>query len=166
MDDLEGTPRFAGEWSEVKDTLDRLASLSSGLSRLGTVIVGLSIIHILIPLLAAIGRQNQFFGFPRYSDQYWVLSVIDLTLFFGVFVVLVDFDRLSKRGHVLFQEISDSLEWKRSEDVSISARITMRQFVLDATLPFDSGGRHGAAIYLALNLLVSIVVWVLLLLSR
>ncbi len=95
-------------------------------------------------------------------------------------VLMYGFELSRRHGELLFQEISDELQWrmrptkiqkentgddasrssrKRSQMIgkppSINIRVILRQFVQQSELPFTRGS-HGSIVYLGFNILMSV----------
>lgn len=99
-----------------------------------------------------------------------------ITVLTGTIILCAAFhDAMRRHGEVLFEEVSDELQWQRTEAKNrprrlgemqqgdrptLDARVTLRSFSYVADLPLVPG-KFGPGIYVALNLLFLFFVWFL-----
>lgn len=99
-----------------------------------------------------------------------VCSLGSMLLFFLIICMLVHYERTKKRGRVLYEELSDELQWRITNDSSVSrrvardpgirARIILRSFIYETALPFLPD-HIGSFVYLtAGTLLLFWTVWI------
>lgn len=94
-------------------------------------------------------------------DRFIILTTLQFsTVVLAIYasMKLYMFDKCSQEGHLIYQEISDELEWNGSNNrVSISTRYTLRKFLLADTLPFFRSGSNGPAMFLFANILFAML---------
>jgi hypothetical protein len=144
-------------------SLDKITRILSSYSRIILVVTFINLILSIIVLL-----QVNYYSSKNYSsgDSF----TVSFTLFFCyissllILGALYLYESTRKRGEVLFEEISDELEWYVDKSVNktssirpeIDARISLRSFVKTTDLPFVSG-KSGPAFYLILNIVLIII---------
>ena len=142
--------------------LGRLRHLSSQLNVSGQFVMYLTVLNIVLTLsLLASGCRN--------GDFAQVLCTqVGLALGIGALSLTVACERLRRRGDVLFQEISDELQWDirastadsgkgiASERPPLDARMILRTFARAGDLPLVPG-TFGPAVYAAINLLILLI---------
>ncbi len=145
---------------EVDLTVRRLQHVSNFSATISAAIGIVSLAHLAIVLVTVFMR---LLFEVRHRDVVFPLLVIDgITLLMSI-VLVWKFDQITRRGHLLYQEISDELEkgfLQRFQ--SLQLRLTLRQFVLDASLPFYRESNFGAGVFVLGNILLSITEWAIL----
>lgn len=93
-------------------------------------------------------------------------KVIWIIILFATLTTIYLYESSRRKGDVLFEEISDELEWNvknhKAEQIAnerpeINARITLRSFAKTTDLPFVPG-RFGPAFYFVFNVLISLFI--------
>lgn len=170
--------------SRIHNADDALASLertSSQLRQLALYIPLLTFVHLIsLPLSFLIQTSSRYPDQSPHVEQTLrnVFLLLDNILFFSCLALLMIFERLSKRGDALMQEISDELEWRPlNPETSASDspqpkfpsprrvtsrpamrwRLAFREFALASRLPF-SNSRSSTAVYLIINIFLFIVI--------
>lgn len=146
---------------KIRYELDRLAVITKLIRIVGLICAMGSFFNLCVFLW--------FFMMRIPMDIQFIISATGL---FFVLVCVVYFETLRKRGDVIFEELSDDLQWYirdgkklqthtgdyddseswAEERPTLSARIVLRAFSQAADLPLIPG-RFGPAIYAGINLL-------------
>lgn len=154
--------RLDGEQtSSVEHAVGELAHLTRRLRIFGLVALTITVVNIgtLFWVIFLTARSRYIYVEGGNS---LVLTSIVFTV--GTVVILSLFEALRKRGDVIFQELSDELQWhvgRRSgsevprERPLLDARVSLRAFSATSELPLIPG-RFGGAIYAALNLSITL----------
>jgi hypothetical protein len=142
-------------------SLKELAHINQRLHALGLMVFAFTISNIFI-LLAILGRT-----IFRWVAAEVIIS-ISVTIGITFLIYVVRYERLHRKGDVIFEEISDELQWfikvidgkqKKTESFiaderpEIRARIVLRDFSRNTDLPFIPG-KFGPAIYIAANVVI------------
>lgn len=152
--------------SKLEKELERFNHITNRLRVLGLTCAFLSFINLIHTLWRIVIRS-------RYIEE---LAICSVTMLFTVLICIVLFDFLRKKGDVLFEEISDELQWGVYNDVErksdkedypvlersaeerprLHVRIVLRSFSRAADLPLVPG-RFGPAIYLLINIVLALI---------
>lgn len=78
--------------------------------------------------------------------------------FVFLIIALFAYDQLKRRGDVIFEELSNELQWSLDQDVqrkaaSLDIRVLMRHYVFSSDLPLTRGP-YGMGLYLALGVIL------------
>ena len=157
---------------DVFSSIADLESITAKLSRYGTTVLSLIFIKLLI-LIMIIKIGHSFSDVHTFS-----IFLFDLLLFIITFLLLSSYESNRKRGNVLFEIISDELQWyivnERSEingsksmyseekqaRLKIEAGIALRSFTKTTDLPFVPG-MYGPAIYIGINIVTTSSIFLL-----
>lgn len=139
--------------------LKRLEQIKGSLSKYSLLIV-LFLLGSLISM-ALFAFMHKFNLHKSYSDIYTnmepLMLIITFTfIIFGIFL-LFRFNSLRDKGMILYEEITDEIDWsrKRKEFIHrppIQLRIIIKEFLKSTDLPFTTG-KNGQAFYLLLFIL-------------
>jgi hypothetical protein len=162
MDD----PLTEQDYDRIQESaLTELKSISQRLTKIGTIVGILTIWHLALLVLCLLMLSNIFIEASYYYKASLgnLFIVLDIATVLLVIITLYSHDRLAQRGQLIYQEISDEIEWNPSKSISkhinLKFRIILREFVLSTTLPFYRSGRNAAILYLGINALMSVVLW-------
>jgi len=157
--------------NSLDDSLKSLGRITRALSLLSLTVLGGTSLNLIFSIFSFI-FFNYYISFRSergyYSGSeghyYSTLMQFFITLTwmvcFAVIIAVYFYESKRKRGEVLFEEISDELEWyvigqdkKRiaAERPKIDARVSLRSFVKTTDLPFIPS-KYGPAFYLIINL--------------
>lgn len=150
----------------INESLYQLQRITLRLQRLGVIAFLLTVFTlastvfvVAMPFLGWIRDplEIHFRALPAFLVQ------VQGSIMCGVLVALAFFERMVRRGNVLFEEISDELEWKvRHEEVehsttppdqrpTLNPRIVLRAFAQTTDLPLVPG-KFGPLFYVIGNL--------------
>lgn len=153
--------------SPIEISLNSLNKITKRLGLFST----LTLIGTLSDLLSCIVI---FFKVANYSSSNYrnidaqIFANFMIFLYVSSFIVILGalylYESARRRGEVLFEEISDELEWhidnsgntKASVRPEINSRISLRSFTRTTDLPFIPG-KFGPAFYLTLNIFLIII---------
>ena len=130
--------------------LQRLQRVSFTLNACGWLVLLLTVVS----LINCINRL--LFGYA--SGLFWTTFIPSL----GVLILAVVYETLRKRGNVLFEEISDELQWNvqgggakplAEKRPDLNARLVLRTFARASDMPLFPG-KLGPALYVILNLVL------------
>lgn len=152
--------------------LDRLERINRRLSMEGVLIVIFTTTHIACALFLMF---NRYFHYNMEFDINPAgMLIIETVSFFGSLLLLLCYDRLRKKGDVIFEEISDEFQWyirkgnyvnvkegTPQEGPALRARVLLRTFATTANLPL-APGKYGPGIYFLINAGLAILVAVVL----
>jgi len=157
--------------NQMETALRMLNFYASRLQFVGVLILVSTLVNIIVVLFgfATIPAytSNHSINYSDVRDKY---TLIVVAIFAFVVISSVIFDQLRRLGSVLFEEISDDLEWhidaerrtldtlrvKESKNAPpLTVRLTLRHFAQSSELPLITG-RQGLILYILLNLFVSI----------
>ena len=149
--------------ADLDSSLRRLRHISSNLELTGLLLLGVTIVNVVLALLGLTGTSR----FPRESNP----AFLGLAMGMLALMLVTANERFRRIGEVLFQEISDELQWNTraervppgkgvaSERPPLDTRIALRAFARAGDLPLVPG-RFGLAIYAGLNIIMAfIAVW-------
>lgn len=169
------------ELSEIKEDSEResekaLSPLEKALYTLGRLSRQLNSASSIVLLITSANLVSTiasiFFSVAVHSDKYDGFRAdgkvpINVCVFFSwcfflaILAILYAYELKRRQGDVLFEEISDELEWQVEDTTrnttatsrpDIDARIALRSFSRATSLPFVAG-KSGAAFYIVLNVL-------------
>jgi hypothetical protein len=160
MDEAE--PDSVGK-QQLAEAIVALKEISSRCSRLSSLVGITTLLHLVLVLVLAFTVSGpQFFYVDHNVFRLWIafLAGLDACALFATIVLVWRFDLVARRGNLVYQEISDEVE-KGEQFVSrsLNIRLSLRQFVLDATLPLSLTGGSGAAIFIGSNVALTLWVW-------
>lgn len=159
----KGTEKFIKE----------LSDLSRKLESLGQRILFASIFNLAVDIIyvggniSAIGQSNEIVVF--WGSLFSILLTILLVVFY-----LFQFERLKKKGDVIFDEISDELQWwainkesdfveeylkkmgKKSIRPKINVRVILREYVNNSGLPLLQTA-NSTFTYLSINFVFFVI---------
>lgn len=156
---------------------DNLSPIEESLLVLDKFTKWISFVSTLISITTALNLLFSFLIFFKVNsslsiqtDRYdnkplgTLLIILIFFSFMSFLALLYLYDDRRKRGEVLFEEISDELEWYVSNDKDnvnlkrpqIGARIALRSFTKTTDLPFVSG-KIGILFYLTLNITLVVI---------
>lgn len=158
---------YEGNLSPIEKSFYSLNKITNRLSFYSKTILILTFINLILSIVFWL--QINYYSSRDYSsgNQFGV----NFTLFFCyisfllVLAALYFYESTRKHGEVLFEEISDELEWyvdnkfgkkSSSHRPEINSRILLRSFIKTTDLPFISG-KSGPAVYLILNITLIII---------
>jgi hypothetical protein len=144
------------------DQLDQIgAKTATASTRVGIVTFAHLLICIAIFLFGFAGPSFVDVSFSTLRLAILLMLLLEVFFLFSSIVVIWQFDRLSRMGNLIYQEVIDDTEQFGTEVWrGLKVRITLRRFVLNATLPFYRKSESGSAAYVLVNILLSISVWV------
>jgi hypothetical protein len=160
VDDAE-LHQTVGE-TELDRSVERLQAVSARLRRLGLVIFAGTVANLAAVVYLRTGARldEDFLDFYYRDYALWVGVLTSLVLVFAVL-----HDQLRRTGDVIFEEISDEVQWHKQKHAGeavvalerplLHVRIALRRYAIAADLPLVRG-RAGAAAYVGLNVLVLI----------
>lgn len=140
---------------EVESQLDELERLVHRCARIGTM----SLWTIVAMILVAVSPLVVALIFRAYAVRGIFTLSAALLLSLLLYLLLV-YERCRKRGRVLYEELSDELQWRitsgddktstirRKRNPGIRARVVLRSFVYSTDLPMLSGNT-AAFVYFA-----------------
>ena len=150
--------------------LDELDFVNNRMSSYSFFVVVITSAHLLTSIaFGFLGALSGGRGLN--SDVALFLFMVDFSLLICTIFLLVRFEHQRRRGDVLFQEISDSVEWKMASEETefspegvvrrrhrpLSVRVVLKQFVVNSSLPFFHGIVHwGVVSYLTGNILLTV----------
>jgi len=143
------------------DSLRRISRITSRIRHANSLVALLTLGNLAAAIFVIVN--------PRITQtNYFVAEAVmaSVTCLATALLMLGVQERWRKVGEVLFEEISDELQWFAVSDKAISStkpmgmprldhRIILRQFAKTTDLPLVPG-KHGGAIYALVNLLVGI----------
>jgi len=148
LSELQSVTRRARHWAEWVSTVTA--------AHVGFLFVGPGIARLL--------------SLPLTVEAAFGVAAAELFMLASWYVALRQFDAAGQRGNVLFQEISDELEWGRRRPSvpgtvrdpevwgmppSFETRVVLRDFQASLRLPFVPAGA-GPAVYAGVNLLLTL----------
>ncbi|MCE2961757.1 MAG: hypothetical protein ACK5UE_02865 [Chitinophagales bacterium] len=150
--------------SEFKEELEELViatiKLKKYSSQLFVLVVGSIFLLVLETFI-----HRKFIQYEKLVNYYNKYEHIDLIVWFccvlfasiGIFI-LFNFQKLKRSGMIVFEELTDELDWsnKRKEFIRkppIEARIVIKDFIQNTDLPFTVNG-YGQIIYLVFFIVV------------
>lgn len=150
--------------SEIEAASVRLSQLSDKLERNGHWLLRLTLLCLVASLFLVVSPISIFAMSRR--DVSAVFSFL-LGLGFGVLLLVADYERQKRQGELLFQELSDELQWYVRFDEashsgvaehrpSLGVRLSLRKFASSADLPIVPG-RYGPAAYAGVTLVFLVV---------
>jgi len=170
---------------KIVDALSKLGYITNRLGRLATLIGTFTLVNLLFcfTTVAWLGKSIHFIK----TDDFFFLILMMEIFFLAIVVVSIHrFDRLRRNGDVIYQELSDEVEWAPSgslrkslrvdeEDApslerpneipGIEIRIAFRNFLVSSDLPLVEGPA-GRMFYLLINFLGAILLASLTLFSK
>jgi hypothetical protein len=145
-------------------SLDHLDVITARLHRLGTIAFVSTVLNV-IAVVATFATYNElWFGLSR------TLVGVELWLALIALLAVAVFESTRKRGDVMFEEISDEVQWRVAQDrpqkglepsshpdkrPSLEMRIALRSFASATDLPLIPG-RYGPAAYAVGNVLLAL----------
>ncbi len=170
----------------VSSALDQLVTLTQRLRSMGVKIVALAAVCLGCVIVSISARSVGNVESPSFTFSILGFAVIGLPLFGLVYLFL--WDRIAKDGRVLYEEISDELEWKHrtfskrytlaelkskavngtmetdvsNGEPSIEVRVALRNFLHATTLPFipnNFSGMFYALYFIACAVILAVVVY-------
>lgn len=150
---------FARDERALERSLDNLSSVTTRIRYLGIISFIVSIANFIVMGLV-IGRT--IFRF------YGITTIVFTSVLLGIWALagIVMYEYLRKKGDVLFEEISDELQWyvqSDGPDIGVQgtaekrpilrARIVLRAFAQNTDLPLVPG-KFGPAVYVLVNMIV------------
>jgi hypothetical protein len=138
--------------AQISSHLDNLERVTSRVRVVSAQVGLITLVHLIVPIatMSLAATAGAGFGSPgEFRAVSSLLLLFDIALLFVSITLAWFFDRLARTGNVLFQEISDELE--RHGSAPISARVVLRRFVLEATLPFLRKADTGTFSYVVVN---------------
>lgn len=136
----------------LDETLQKLERINSRLSVYSWCVIALTVANLLAAITAWLSRHSSEVRFSLFFNCLLGASVLAFA---------IHYENLRKRGDVLFEEISDELQWnirgvgaKPLPEVkpSMSARLVLRTFARASDMPLIPG-KLGPVGYVAINLL-------------
>jgi hypothetical protein len=144
--------------NELVDILQKLQNITTKLR-----IIGITIFLITVFALAlAIGSLTNRYMYHDFLYFVIILVILSLSL-------LVVYDYQRRRGDVLFEEVSDELQWNLTKTLKeqtdsprpnrpdLLARIVLRQYNTSIDLPL-ARGKNGIMIYVLVNVSTLIII--------
>jgi hypothetical protein len=147
--------RFDIEDSDFKPQLSRLIQLTRILKKYSSIIL-LTLLTCLFSLcIFAIFHKNNvtYRNNSNSENELFALFFIFISVLFGVFV-LFRFNTVKNKGMVIYEELTDEIDWsrKRKEFIHrppLELRIVIKEFLKATDLPFTTG-TNGQAFYIVL----------------
>lgn len=143
--------------NHIDENSFRLLTISKKLRISGKLIFIFTLLNIVISLSNLV-----FIKLPEilfyYNNEVGNISVafLFLSLSISVFCVylLVEYDLLKRKGQILFEEISDSSQWKlsrtKSKKTYMNIKLGLREFAITTDLPLTRDS-SGITVYFLLN---------------
>ena len=146
--------------SPGKPSLMFLRRIKNSLRILGVIISLATLLHVSLLLLLIF-----IFKGGRIKEE-WVFGYLFIA--FIIFVCIIFYENLRKKGEAIFEEISDELHWfiayREKEPNNISQkrpefeiRVLLRSFAKTTDLPLIPG-KFGPAIYMVINIAIIILI--------
>ncbi|MGC2236757.1 MAG: hypothetical protein WA584_11385 [Pyrinomonadaceae bacterium] len=151
--------------SPLEKSLESLNQITKKLNLLSSIILVLTFSNLIAIALALYDSPGYLD--KGYSSTYKTSAMILLFFYWIPFLLVItaiySYESKRKQGEVLFEEISDELEWHIKSDKTeaastrpeINARVSLRSFFKTTDLPFVPG-KFGPAFYLGFNIIITI----------
>jgi hypothetical protein len=169
---------------DLRYIVDRLEKISSHLRIAGNVVFVSTLANLFSTFAVTFfSRQlalanelykaypnNYSFSYSRNIDQQFLYVTVFLASLFFCFSIfsLLTYDRNKKQGNVLFEELSDELEWRvketnnekkiniPKENPVLRTRIALREYTYTTELPLVKG-QYSITLYFILNIVLLIL---------
>lgn len=152
-------------------SLKELDFITARMRKIALIIFAFTLFNIFFPvfifsgalytLVTKVFTDREYpYGTTNASIVIWII------ILFMTLIMIYIYESFRKKGDVLFEEISDELEWNvknhpenqgGNERPEINARISLRSFVKTTDLPFIPG-KFGPAFYLVFNVLIPLFI--------
>ena len=155
---------------QLAQALKSLDFISEKSARASARVGIITLMHLAVVSFFVIAASGAvIFDVPGDTGRAIIYSMLllDVVALFGTILLVWNFDRLTREGNLIYQEISDEVERDNAPRLNtLQVRFTLRRFVLNATLPFYRKNENGPGVYILANVLLSIVIWAILTLHR
>ena len=151
--------------SPLEKSLKSLNKITEILNLLSSVILALTFFNFAALMMALYHSPSYIGSSARYELPMQIVLFFYWIPFLLVITAIYLYESKRRQGEVLFEEISDELEWHIKGDKTeaastrpeIDARISLRSFFKTTDLPFIPG-KFGPAFYLGFNIIITILI--------
>lgn len=160
--------------TSLENSLEELDFITTKMRKMALYIFSITLFNIFFPVLIFSGASYILTDYfvQEVSAKFQIINRINnsLIVFWIIFlfltmIMIYFYESLRKKGEVLFEEVSDELEWdvkgnkigeERNSRPEIDARVSLRSFAKTTDLPFIPG-KYGPAFYLILNIVIPLL---------
>lgn len=147
---------------DFADALERLQVISRTCVRLSSMIGIFTLTHLIVDLgsVYAAFFGGSIFPFPQLRAFITLLFLLDGMVLFATIVLIWRFDRTFRIGNFYYQELSDAVELEQTNaSMLLKLRLTLREFAVDATLPFLRKADNAPMVYIGANVVLTAFMW-------
>jgi hypothetical protein len=152
MADLDSIREIDAHRIDTEHLLERLSYVTRQMRLFGLLIFGAALTGVVMIFAQMAMREKSIHSFGA-EDQVLMLKLLTIAICLLGFIIIMLFELLRRQGDVLFEELSNELQWGGNvaskgpvEKPRISERIILRSFVQASDLLLVPG-RFGPAVY-------------------